>query len=952
MGIKEFKEIQRIKRRGEMTPLLQEYFHQLEEYRKTYQNSELLLLMQVGSFYEAYEIDEPISKGCAKCISNVLRMHLTKKNGKQPPSDSNPWMVGFPTYVLSKHLNRLNEEGYTVVVFDQHAEVDKMPTRILKGVYSYILRMELEEDEEILNETSMDRILYGLHIEKYKTHSVSCHSRYLMSLVSINFKTGAICFVERDTHDFLRDSVQFLMGFAIQEILVEWTGSVWTNSEIDMWKEKLPSILGCPFTAFLTNPHSSSPHYQSQFLRHVFHLSPEDDLLYELNLQYHPTILSVLFNSLSYVEKYDPIFITQLQRPKLIFQQQSFFYNRDALMELNIFHLCERRRSFVHKKKQKTLCDILSQSMSIIGKRYLQDILQHPFAFQKDLLEERQLILSQFIQFIKDEKDVQFPSFPDLEWYYLRWKRGKLSIRQVSNLLQFMQTLVHCMKPISSWKRIYDPMEKTLDHIYEIWDISQMTSYDSISFLRKQSEEFIQYQEEMESLEEKIQQIASSYDSWFRFQRNGMDTFFQCTVRKWETFQYEHLKHPFYEISRTKSIVKLSLTDLDRWVKQSNDLFQQRQSFVEECFRKQSKEIIESYDEIIQPFLHHCAQWDCFYHLAKFFIQHSYCMPVHIVPINESHQIHVKQLRHAIYECIEPDELFVPYSFEMDSSPESSLPTGKLIYGMNSSGKSTFLKSVGIAIWLSQCGLMVPASSFQHTLTDNLLTKIGVNDNLYLKHSTFVAEMSELHCILQRVTTHSFLLCDELTSGTETKSATGIVASCLSHFLTQSIPFLFTTHLHSVYSIPEISQHPKLNVCHFEITCPESTKTSHSLLIENIQLRYNRELKDGIGETTYGIEIARTLQLPASIIADAFRFRNRMEVYVHPIPKENGVKRSKYNPKLNCSECFICKSQFRLHTHHITPQKEWNQDPPPPHAKDGLYNLIVLCETCHQSLHH
>jgi len=927
-----------------MTPLLQEYFHQLEEYRKTYQNKDILLLMQVGSFYEAYEIDEPKPKGCAKCISNVLRMHLTKKNGKQPPSDSNPWMVGFPTYVLHKHVNRLNEEGYTVVVFDQHTEGDKIPTRVLKGVYSYILRMETEDNEEMDDHTS-DKILYAIHMEKYKTHSSSCHVRYLMSLVFINLKTGAIHYVERDTHDFLRDSVQFLMGFEIQEILVQWIG--WTETEIHQWTDKLTSLLGCPFSSFLR--HSSSSMDQSHFLRKVFHIKPEDDLLYELSLQYHPSILSVLYDTLFYIEKYDPIFISQLQTPRPIYQQDTFFYNRDAMMELNIFHLCERRRSFVHKKKQKTLFDLLSQSMSILGKRYLQDLLQHPLAFQKDRLEERQQILTHFLQIIT-EKETPHGSLPDLEWYYLRWKREKLPIRQVSTLLQCIRSLIPFMKRISVWKPICDPMEHVLEHIEQTWDIAHMISFDSTQFLKKQSQEFTHYQQEMDQLEKKIQRVANSYESWFRLQRNGMDTYFQCTVRKWETFQYEHVRHPFYEISRTKSIVKLSMTDLDQWVKQSFDLSQQRHSFVESCFRTQSKEILDSFDSVFLPFLHHCAQWDCFYHLATFFHQHSYCMPIHQSPTNDDHHLQVTQLRHAIYEWIEPDELFVPYSFQINTSPESLDPTGKLIYGMNSSGKSTFLKSVGIAIWLSQCGLMVPATSFQHTLMDNLLTKIGIHDNLYMKHSTFVAEMSELNCILQRVTPHSFVLCDELTSGTETKSATGIVASCLSHFLSKSIPFLFTTHLHSVFSIPEISQHPKLNVCHFEITCPESSPHSNTLLIENIQLRYNRELKEGIGETTYGIEIARTLQLPASIIADAFRFRNRMEVYVHPT--ENQGKRSKYNPKLNCSQCSICKSSFRLHTHHITPQKEWKQDTPPPHAKDGLYNLIVLCETCHHSLHH
>ena len=62
-----------------MTPLLSEYFDLLEKHEKDFKNEHVLLLMQVGSFYEAYEIDEPKRRGCAKLISDVLRMHLTKK---------------------------------------------------------------------------------------------------------------------------------------------------------------------------------------------------------------------------------------------------------------------------------------------------------------------------------------------------------------------------------------------------------------------------------------------------------------------------------------------------------------------------------------------------------------------------------------------------------------------------------------------------------------------------------------------------------------------------------------------------------------------------------------------------------------------------------------------------------------------------------------------------------
>ena len=914
------------------TPLLQEYFNQLDFYRKEFKNNELLLLMQVGSFYEAYEIED---RGCAKIISNVLRMHLTKKNGKQDSSNSNPWMVGFPHYVLSKHLNRLNEEGYTVVVFDQTN--DEKPKRFLKGIYNYIIRMDSMDDDILHSTSNHERILYGLYIDKYKSNiQKSISFRYLMSLVLINLNTGSIQYIEYDTDDLIRDCVQFLIQFPIDELLLECN---WNDDTKIDWLLKLESILSCkiiPFNISENFNHNKMIH----FFHRIYSIPSDQDIIYELQLHYHINIIKTLYYTLLYIEKHDPLLISKLQRPILLKEnnKQQFFYNRDAFLELNIFNICERRKSFVQKKKQKTLLDILSTNMSIPGKRHLENILRHPIYDQIDIIQHRHSLLQFFNQ---NSFNLQY-NLPDIEWLYLKWKRNKLTIKQVGQFLSCLSFFFH-QSDHYLWNYDFTELFNTFD---EYWDIDLMIQSD-YNFLKK-VDGLKDYENQLSELDIKINSFDSKFKNTFKFNRNGLDSHFYCSIKKWISYQYEHPNdNIFYEISKNKSIVKLSFDELDKLIKQYNDLEKIRFSIIDQVFLDQSNFIFDKFDTIILNFIDKCSEFDCFYHLSYFFHKNSYCFPIHNQS-STSHHFIIENLRHPIYELIESDDLFVPYSFSIDTINN---PIGLLIYGMNSSGKSTFLKSFGIAIWLSQCGLMVPASSFHHTLTNGILTKIGTFDNLYLKHSTFVAEMSELHCIFQKANSHSIILCDELTSGTETRSATGIVASCLSHFLQNSIPFLFTTHLHSLNFIPELSNNQKLRICHFEIKSEDnySNSSNKPLLIENIQLRYDRTLKDGPGKDIYGIEIAKSLGLPSEFITNAFQYRERIQVIIN---NPNLEKTSKYNSKLLVNECSICKSTLNLHTHHITPQKEWNNNHiPSNHKKDGLYNLIILCETCHLKIH-
>jgi len=908
-----------------MTPLLSEYFDLLEKHEKDFKRENVVLLMQVGSFYEAYEIDEPVRRGCAKIISDVLRMHLTKKNGNKSVAENNPWMVGFPTYVLGKHLARLNDEGFTVAVYDQKAE--NKQERELKGIYNFIMRHENED--EIISAVA-DRRIFGLLIEKYKNGSGRVKNfRYLISIAYVDMTNGFIGVCEQDSEDYHREIQNILLHYSPPQMIIKFEN--FTEEEQKQTTTNISRSSSCRIVLC----DEDFPVTQILGLLQDLYEIKEDPIVY-LGLERHVSLSKTLSMVLNNIKKFDPILATKLQKPSFMDNLGQYLeYNRDAFLELNIASICERRRSYVQTSKQKSLMDILGHGMSLLGKRRLEGILRKPLTDSFEILKRQETI-----EYFQNEMDAYKEPIrvPDLEWMMLKWKRERLSYRLTGQFLSALQDIYNVTSQVfpEFWEE--NKFKNVLTELEECLDFKKMSSED-LDFIKISTPELKEFESQKEILQQALNKIEDSYKEYFKLQSHDNSWFLTCSVKKWETYQYRNLNNELYEINKNKSTVKVSFENLDKISNKLENLNQEKSSFVLASFRSISREILEKREKDLSILIRKIGEMDCFVSLARFFSKHFYTKPVLIE--NTTSTITVEELRHPIYEYIEKDQLFVPYSFTIGGD---SQPLGMLLYGMNSSGKSTLLKSLGMAIWMAQCGLYVPVKNLEWTCLSSLFTKIGSYDNLFCGHSTFVAEMSELNYILRKSNEKSLVLCDELTSGTETRSATGIVSSTLCHLVEKSILFLFTTHLHTVAAIPEIKENPKIRICHFKV-CSENQP---SYLIDDIKIRYDRELNDGSGNDLYGIEIARALGMSENFITKAFEYRERVELFVHGSNQE--YKTSRYNKNVIMQHCQICESKINLHSHHITPQAVFDKNPSF-HHKNGKYNILVVCEKCHEEIH-
>lgn len=118
--------------------------------------------------------------------------------------------------------------------------------------------------------------------------------------------------------------------------------------------------------------------------------------------------------------------------------------------------------------------------------------------------------------------------------------------------------------------------------------------------------------------------------------------------------------------------------------------------------------------------------------------------------------------------------------------------------GANMAGKSTLMKSFGIACYLAHMGFPVPAETFRFSVMDGISSSINVSDNLAMGFSHFYAEVKRVKDVAEQVASGKRLLVlfDELFKGTNVKDAydgTFAVTEAFSKY--SSCIFIISTHI-------------------------------------------------------------------------------------------------------------------------------------------------------------
>ncbi|KAJ4477826.1 muts domain V-domain-containing protein [Lentinula edodes] len=219
----------------------------------------------------------------------------------------------------------------------------------------------------------------------------------------------------------------------------------------------------------------------------------------------------------------------------------------------------------------------------------------------------------------------------------------------------------------------------------------------------------------------------------------------------------------------------------------------------------------------------------------------------------------VKSGRHPILETVQSAGTLVPNDIYCDDS--SSF---QIIQGPNMSGKSTYLRQVGLLSVMAMCGSFVPAEYASFRIHDALLTRLSNDDDLEKNLSTFASEMATSAMILGLATERSLILVDELGRGTSPREGIGISHAIAEGLIEQKCFVFFATHFAELSTT--LSRQPSVVNLHLAV---QRTRQSAS----NFGMLFQYKIVDGAPEETthYGLELARLADLPNDVLIEASR---------------------------------------------------------------------------------
>jgi DNA mismatch repair protein MutS2 len=238
------------------------------------------------------------------------------------------------------------------------------------------------------------------------------------------------------------------------------------------------------------------------------------------------------------------------------------------------------------------------------------------------------------------------------------------------------------------------------------------------------------------------------------------------------------------------------------------------------------------------------AELDSLHARARYAIQYQ-CTPAELVPARQGFA--VRDGRHPLLLARGVD--VVPFDLTM-AADERTL----LVSGPNTGGKTVLLKALGLISVMSQAGIPAPVGAESRIpVFDEVLADIGDEQSIEASLSTFSAHLKNLSEILRRATASSLVLVDELGSGTDPQEGAALGWAILESLTARGTTTLASTHLGQLKELA--TQVPGV--------------VNASLQFDAVQLAPTYRLIKGVPGRSYGISIARRLELPVAIVARA-----------------------------------------------------------------------------------
>jgi DNA mismatch repair protein MutS len=946
-----------------------------------------VVLMQIGGFFEMYDV---LTVETGVWAANVQSIAELCGSAVQPKPSSDPgkqtFFWGFPEVALEKYEPLITAAGYSVVVITQTKDATgEVTARTIDhvsspGIYAGVVGTNNVRKEE--------QIMLTVYVEPYVDRSRGATHWYLASS-AFDVTTGKSVSMETDLtlidgKPVLDVVTPFWSVYPPAEVCFYWVAASPAPSQTQILSMFAGAATGRPP---LIHVYSLDPKHESavatdrirgvflaETFRHDSALSVEE----HLDVTRYAFARRSLYQLLTFVKDHNPSYLTLLHEHSIWTPDENVLLGNSALEQLGMLPLST-------DKEHESLLAWLQKAQTAMGRRALRERLLKPIA-DVEILEERQeriaalradlagrealeKILRGAFDLSRIHRRFQLGSAgtEDLIQLYTTYERaaallkateGKLFEPQDAAGLQTHLDSVLCQ---FSLERIRKTREQVGDHIavgsVHPWKRGVHAALDA------HEDAWAALETQMTALRGRLEEILGEADVIKWELRDDAPFTFLTTQRRASSLVAVGKRRSGVDLGTIKrgssGQVQLTCPELEVANAAGLKIRSEWRTTLLEIWK--SEWIAWTTHAIDNGTLHGIVDWlgelDTEMTLARLSDLYGYVRPSYAT---EGAGFAVYGLRHPIIERIHTNVPYISHNLVLGSFASGATitataggagagatsetentaiaPGGVLLYGVNAAGKSSLGKAIGLAVIMAQTGMPVPASTMTLVPYKALFTRILGNDNLWAGMSSFVVEMTEFRSILRSAAEGTLVIGDELCAGTETASATSIVAAGVKTLADRGAHFFFATHLHELAEIPEIANHVAVRAYHLTV---HPSPTQHGALV------YDRLLRTGTGSPMYGLEVCRGLDMDREFLAAAFDFRKRL------FSEDGSVRPSRYNTAVIVSACEICGSREGLETHHIVPQAAADTAGRigPGTSKHHEGNLVALCGSCHDKHH-
>ena len=975
--------------------MIKDYFENLKKYEKKY-GEKTILLWQCGSFYEVYGLkDKNEFISCSKIVefARILEIVIAEKKNTLTINGEKKQVVmaGNGTIVpLEKYVPKLNKAGYTVVVWNEIGDdpIHGGKERVEMGVFSVGTNFDIETKKLTNNiaciwiETfkksiiqKVPRIFFGcstidiytgkvtLYQYKYQANKLHepCVFDELERFMSIYNPCELIVIHNYNENKKITEILQFIDFQDIKTHIINLN---------DKTNDKTEKALKC-----------EKQIWQQEILKKFYKVSEFNVFMESYRLKEYCWATQSLVYLLNFVEKHNNHLVEKLHPPEYDKTDDKVFLATHSLKQLNI--IAQNQKS-----QLSSLERFLNRCLTNMGKRMFHYHILHP-NFNEEYLSNEYNI-TEYILNNYDSLEIirkKLHLVKDIEKLERKIILNKITPCEISEIYKNTKSLIEIMEIIENHdilknyicNNVCDTFIKTCKKLtkflnkYINFSIASkiIKIKEPVNFFKKNNYkhldkihmEHIENEQKLKAIQyflssilEKNEKKKSTVKSLIKIHetpKSGL--WLQATSKRSEvlklyiasmktnTISLSYISNydkeeksfdlnldNFKCVKTTQSNKKLQCITLnqlyDSILQSSNILFE----IIEQCYNEFIGNL-KNFSKEINTIVKFTGLID--FIITKGFIarEFNYCKPIIDTNANKSF-LNAKALRHPLIEQINTDEIYCPNDISLGDHMN-----GTLLYGTNAVGKSSLIKSIGMAVIMAQAGMYVPCSVFIYKPYHVISTRILGNDNFFKGLSSFAVEMSELKTILNIANKNTLVLGDELCSGTEIKSALSIFAASLLMLSEKESSYIFATHLHELQRCEKIKKIKTLNMKHMRV----------EYNVEQDKLIYMRDLRDGPGNNMYGLEVCKSLGLKSEFIEIANNIRYNL------FPEEKTLlenKQSKYNSKKIKNKCEFCDN-IGEDIHHLNPQ-EFADDL----GNIGFFkknhkaNLVNICKKCHKTI--